>query len=96
MTKDFSDTALNYLLDEMDAGQRITFEEQLTRYPGARIALEECADSLSMLRRQAPDLPFFSGLIGEEVARLIQDSQTNAKHHLWQGLHRLRELIALT
>jgi hypothetical protein len=96
MTTDFSDTALNYLLDELDARQRSTFEDQLTRYPGARIALEECADSLAMLRRQSSDLPFLGGMVEQEVTRLIQDARTGAKRHLTRGLQRLRQLIALS
>lgn len=97
MTKDFFDTeALRYLLGEMDSSQRSTFEEQLTRYPAARIALEECADVMSMLRRQAVDLPFFGGAVEKEIARLLQTTRTDAKRQLQQYAHQLRGFITLS
>jgi anti-sigma-K factor RskA len=47
MTEEFEIDALHYLLDEMDAGQRAAFEEQLARDPAARTALQMCAESVS-------------------------------------------------
>lgn len=97
MTKDFFDTeALRYLLDEMSATQRTTFEDQLTRYPAARIALEECADAMSMLRRQAVDLPFFGGAVEREIARLVQSARTDARNRLRACVLQLRGFIALS
>ncbi len=57
MISTFENEALDYLLDDLAAPQRHRFEEQLTRYPAARIALEQCADLLAMVRRQATEFP---------------------------------------
>lgn len=97
MNKDFFDAeALRYLLGEMTPEQRAAFGEQLNRYPAARIALEECADAMNMLRSQAIDLPFFGGFVEAEIGRLIQASRSSAKGHLQRGMLRLRQLVALS
>lgn len=57
MISTFENEALDYLLDDLAAPRRRQFEEQLTRYPAARIALEQCADLLAMVRRQATEFP---------------------------------------
>lgn len=57
MIKTFENEALDYLLDDLEAPRRRRFEEQLTRYPAARIALEQCADLLATVRRQATEFP---------------------------------------
>jgi hypothetical protein len=72
MTKDFDNDALYYLLDEMDAPQRLAFEDKLTRFPGARVALHNCADLLRALRHQALDFPFFGEIVSEQLALVTQ------------------------
>jgi hypothetical protein len=72
MTKDFDNDALHYLLDDMDASERLVFEDKLTRFPGAQVALHNCADLLGTLRRQALDLPFFGDVVSKEVALVTQ------------------------
>lgn len=63
MTEDFAADAFNYLLDDMDAGDRHAFEGRLARFPAARIALIECAEALTMLHRQAADVSFFGRMM---------------------------------
>lgn len=97
MTKhSFEAEALRYVLDEMDASQRAAFADQLTRYPAARIALEECADALTVVRRQPAELPVFAGFLETELNRVFGTPRVSVPHRLKRRVYQLREFIALS
>lgn len=47
MIEEFEEEALQYLLDEMEAGRRVAFEQRLAHDAEARAALKRCADGLA-------------------------------------------------
>lgn len=94
MTEDFFTEALDYLLDDMDARRRLAFEERMTRFPAARAAVAECAESISMLRRQALEVPFFGRVVRAEIAHVMSAAREKARGDLHRGAYKLRQLVA--
>lgn len=96
MIRTFETEALEYLLDDMDAARRAVFEDNLTCYPAARVALEEFSDSLATLRRQALEVPFIGGVVDMEIDRVLEISATTAKQTLFRSMNKLRQFAALS
>jgi hypothetical protein len=85
MTEDFAADAFSYLLDDMDGGDRRAFEGRLARFPAARIALSECADALTMLRRQAADVPFFGRVTDFDFHPLLAGAKEDGRNNFNRG-----------
>jgi hypothetical protein len=85
MTEDFAADAFNYLLDDMDVGDRRAFEGRLARFPAARVALIECSDALTMLRRQAADIPFFGRMMDFDLHPLAATATKTGRNDSRRG-----------
>ena len=96
MTKEFETDAMRYLLDELAPAERAAFEDKLTRFHGARIALAECTESLAALRRQALDLPFFGSVVRSEIATVLRALAAPRPAPVRRGVRKLRQLVALS
>lgn len=96
MTEQFETEALGYLLDDLDAERRGAFEEKLAREPSARASVDCLADSLTVLRRQARDLPSFGGFVHAEVELMLEATVEKPRRQLWRGLQKIRQFVALT
>jgi hypothetical protein len=70
----------------MDVVARHAFEGRLARFPAARIALIECADALTMLRRQAADLPFFGRMMDFDFPLLFAETKDAGRNDMSQGV----------
>jgi hypothetical protein len=88
MTEDFAADAINYLLDDMDVIDRRAFEGRLARFPAARVALIECADALTMLRRQAADVPFFGRMMDFDFHLLPVEANEAGRNDFHRGVNK--------
>lgn len=94
MTEDFAADAFDYLLDDMDVGDRRAFEGCLARFPAARVALIECADALAMLRRQAADVPFFGRVMDFDFHPLLAETKEVTRTNLHRGVSKPPQSVA--
>ena len=91
MTDDFTSETLAYLLDELDAGRRMQFEQRLARDAAAEAAFKACADSFAeFVLTQAPGQPIGDDARERMLAAVIQatkarsrERHTRWKNYLW-------------
>lgn len=93
MTNPFETEALQYVLDDLDALDRVDFEQKLVREPAARAALARYRDSLAVLQRQAQDLSFFGDVVQAEAALVMEAAVEIPRRQLWRGVQKLRQLL---
>jgi len=83
-------------IEEMDQ-ENLRCEELLTSgltlEEGARL-IEEGLAQLEIKQRAAVTAYFFEGLSVAEIAKKLDESYGNARHHLYRGLDRMRKVLA--
>jgi RNA polymerase sigma-70 factor (ECF subfamily) len=55
--------------------------------------LEKAMEQLTPKQRQAIELTYFKGLLINEIAQRMGESQVNAKNHYYRGLKKIREVL---